>query len=63
MKMDRTMISIASSLDDEDSRSYWFQQPPQERLKHVEKLRRINCGHRATERLQGFFEIAQRGES
>ncbi len=63
MQVDRSVISISSIYDETDSKDYWLSRNPQERVRHIEELRRINYGNRATERLQGFFEIAQRGRS
>ncbi len=60
LKMDKKSFSVASLKDSSDDRNYWFGQKPIERLKHIEMLRRINYGHRATARLQRFFEITER---
>ena len=59
LKLDKKMFSVTSLSDTPDDKSYWFEKSPIERLKHIETLRRINYGHRATERLQRFFEIAE----
>lgn len=59
-KIDRTVFSVASLFDDSDEKAYWLSRTPQERLRHMELLRRINYGRRATARLQRFFEFAQR---
>jgi hypothetical protein len=58
-KLDRTAFSVISLGDDEGDRAYWQTRSPQERLQHVEYLRRMNYGDRATARLQRVFEIAQ----
>jgi hypothetical protein len=60
LKMNKKSFSVTSLKDSSDDRYYWFRQKPIERLKHIEILRRINYGHRATARLQRFFEIAER---
>jgi len=60
MKVDRNIFSVSSGFVDETSKEYWLSQSPQDRIRHIETLRRINYGSRATERLQRFFEIAQR---
>ena len=60
MKVDRNIFSVSSGFVDETSKEYWLSQSPQDRIQHIETLRRINYGSRATERLQRFFEIAQR---
>ncbi len=60
MKVDRNIFSVSSGFEDEGSKEYWLSQSPQDRIRHIETLRRVNYGSRATERLQRFFEIAQR---
>ncbi len=60
MKVDRNVFSVSSGFEDEASKEYWLSQSPQDRIRHIETLRRVNYGSRATERLQRFFEIAQR---
>ncbi len=58
MQVDRSIVSISSVFKDAESRDYWLTQDPQKRVRHIEELRRVNYGNRATERLQRFFEIA-----
>ena len=60
MKVDRNIFSVSSGFEDAESKEYWLSQSPQDRIRHIETLRRVNYGSRATERLQRFFEIAQR---
>jgi hypothetical protein len=60
LKVDRSTISVASLTDASDEKAYWLARTPQERLKQVEILRRINYGHRATARLQRVLEITER---
>ena len=60
LKMDRTTLSTGSLSDTSEERAYWLSQPPRERLKQIEILRRINYGTRATRRLQRVLGIAQR---
>lgn len=59
LHVDRRAFAIGTLHDDSDEREYWSQQTPQQRLAHVERLRRINYGSRATERLQRILEIIQ----
>ena len=59
-KVDRKALSVASLQDETDERVYWHSRTPQERLRQVEMLRRINYGHRATARLQRVLEITER---
>lgn len=58
-KIDRIAFSTTSFFDDSDEKAYWLSRTPYERLQHIELLRRINYGHKATARLQRFFEIAE----
>ena len=60
LKMDKKTFSVVSLTDSSDDKYYWFEKKPIERLKHMEMLRRINYGHRATSRLQRLFEIIER---
>ena len=51
-RLDRTALSVASDFDDAEERTYWHQRTPEERLAHMELLRRINYGTAATARIQ-----------
>jgi hypothetical protein len=57
-KLDKTAFSVASGVDDSDEKAYWLSRTPQERLQHMEALRRINYGDRSAARLQRVLEIA-----
>ena len=59
-KIDRTVLTVASFNDESDEKAYWLTRTPHERLRHIELLRRINYGYRATLRLQRVFEVARR---
>jgi hypothetical protein len=61
-RLDRSAFSVVSSFQDADKqdKEYWLSRTPIERLKHLELLRRINYGSRATARLQRVFEITER---
>ena len=63
LTLDRMAFSVASLDDESDEIDFWLIQSPQERLVHVERLRRINYGHRATERLQRVFEVVELASS
>ena len=62
-RLDKTVFSVASLFDESDEKAYWLAQSYQQRLKHMEYLRRINYGYHVTPRLQRFFEVAQRQTS
>lgn len=59
-RVDRSVFSVSSAFDDCADDAYWLSCTPQERLEHVEQLRRINYGNSATARLQRVLELAQR---
>jgi hypothetical protein len=59
-RVERRAFSVGTLHDDSDERAYWLQQTPQQRLMHVERLRRINYGAAALARLQRVLEIASR---
>lgn len=60
LKVDRTAFTIASLTEVSDEKAYWLSRTPDERLQHLELLRRINYGHHATARLQRVLEVTQR---
>lgn len=59
MKVDRTRIAVYSSFVEAEKadREYWLSRTPQERVSHTLRLRRMNYGDRATERLQRVYKI------
>ena len=59
LTLNRTVFSVVSLDDASDECMYWWAQTPQERLCHIERLRQINYGYRATERLQRILEFAE----
>jgi hypothetical protein len=63
LTIDRMVFSVVSLDEESDEIDYWLIQSPQERLVHMERLRRINYGHRATERLQRVFEVVELASS
>lgn len=62
LKIDKTAFSVTPLFDNADEKAYWLSRSPQERLRHIEILRRINYGDQATARLQRVLELAQREE-
>lgn len=60
LKVDRSAVSVFTSFEEADAadKAYWLSRTPHERLRHMEVLRRINYGYRATERLQRVLELA-----
>ena len=59
LKIDKTALSVETLLGESDDKAYWLSRTPQERLQHIEILRRINYGDRATARLQRVLEVAK----
>lgn len=59
LHVDRKSFSVAALSDASDQKAYWLSRPAFERIRQIEILRRINYGHRATERLQRVLEVAQ----
>jgi hypothetical protein len=56
---DRMALSVARLGDEADRRTYWHSRTPQARLRHVELLRRLNHGSKATARLQRVLEVVR----
>lgn len=59
VKLDKTTLTVTPLFDDSEEKIYWLSRMPEERLRHIEVLRRINYGHNATARLQRVLELAQ----
>ena len=61
-RIDRSALSVFTSFEEADAadKAYWHSRTPQERARHMEYLRRINYGSRATERFQRVLEIVTR---
>ncbi|NDD29943.1 MAG: hypothetical protein EB084_16935 [Proteobacteria bacterium] len=59
----KRVIEVFHSYSDEEQRNreYWWSRSPEERLQHIEELRRINYGNAITDsRLQRVLEVARR---
>lgn len=50
--LDRSKIRVVAIDDDSERLEYWRNSTTKERLQHIERLRRLNYGVRATDRLQ-----------
>ena len=60
-RLDKTAFSVASLADESDEKHYWLTKSQYERLRALELMRQIIYGYDpSTERLQRFFEVAQR---
>lgn len=65
MKAERAIapvLTVVESFAEAEAadRVYWWSRPPEERLRHIETLRRLNYGNRATARLQRVLEVTER---
>lgn len=63
LRIDRKAFSATSGFGDSKDKHYWLSRTPQERIRHMEILRRINYGNLATKRLQRVLEVAEREKS
>ena len=52
IRLDRTRITVTDGFTDTEEILFWQNTTVKERLQHMERLRRLNYGVRATERLQ-----------
>ena len=61
LKLDKTKIKIGKKIEDSarDEIAYWQQTTVKERFQHIERLRRLNYGNRATGRLQRIIQIVK----
>lgn len=61
LKLDKSKIKIVDSIEDSvaDEIEYWRNTTIKQRLQHIERLRRLNYGTRATERLQRVIQIVK----
>jgi hypothetical protein len=59
LRLDRSRIVVTNLGDDSEEIAYWNSTTVKERLQHMERLRRINYGVRATERLQRVLRIVE----
>jgi hypothetical protein len=64
-RLDRSVVRVFSSHAEADAadKAYWLSRSPHERLRHMEILRRMNYGPRASARLQRILEFASRESS
>ena len=61
LKLDKTKIKIGGKIEDSarDEIEFWQNATVKERLQHIERLRRLNYGNRATARLQRVIQIVK----
>ena len=59
LKLDRSVFRVTNVGDESDEIEYWNKTSIRERLQHMERLRRMNYGVRATERLQRVIRVVK----
>jgi hypothetical protein len=59
VKIDKKSFSVVSLSEPLNDNDYWLSKTATERIKHIERLRRINYGYSATARLQRIFEFIE----
>ncbi len=61
IRLDRTKLRVVRSVEKAEAveAEYWRQTTVKERLQHIERLRRLNYGDRATQRLQRVVRISE----
>jgi hypothetical protein len=59
-RLDKTAVSIVPLSQADDDKAYWLSRTPEERMQHLEYLRRLNYGDLATGRLQRVLEIVEK---
>ncbi len=59
LRLDKTKLSVSDSFDNTEEKEFWWSRTPQERLAHIERLRRINYGTKAAGRLQRILKIVK----
>ena len=57
-KVDRNRFQV-TTVGEEENRFYWLSRSVEERLEHMELLRRINYGDQAAGRLQRVLEVVE----
>lgn len=59
-KLDKSALAVRGGFEDPDEAAFWLSQPSGSRMRHMERLRRMNYGRRSSLRLQRVLEIARR---
>ena len=59
LRLDKTRIRVVERFDDSEEIEYWKNTTVKERLQHMERLRRLNYGVRATDRLQRVIRFVE----
>jgi len=59
-RLDKTVLTFDTLDHADDDAKNWWSRTPEERLRHLECLRRLNYGDLATGRLQRVLEVVYR---
>ncbi|HEV2474398.1 MAG TPA: hypothetical protein VGS41_17105 [Chthonomonadales bacterium] len=59
VRLDRTVLAVSKLTDEDLDLDYWAEATPEERLRYMELLRRVNYGRRAAGRLQRVLSVAK----
>lgn len=59
LRIDKTKVRVTQIGDDSEAIEYWRNTSTKERLQHIERLRRLNYGSRASERLQRVIRVIE----
>ena len=59
LRLDKEKIAIVSSFNNSDEKDYWLSRTSEERIAHIEYLRRMNYGDEAAKRLQRVLEVVK----
>jgi len=61
LKLDKSKLKLVNGVEDSvaDEIAYWRKATVKERLQHIERLRRLNYGIRATGRLQRVIQVVE----
>jgi len=59
-RLDKTAVSIVPLSQADDDNAYWWSRTPEDRMQHLEYLRRLNYGEAATGRMVKVLEIVQK---
>ena len=62
LRLDKSKIRVVDRFDDSAEIDYWKNTTSKERLQHIERLRRLNYGVRATARLQRVIRVVKPSE-
>ncbi len=60
LRLDKSVVEVSRLEDEDPDIEFWADATPEDRLRHMELLRRLNYGHRATARLQRVLTVAER---